>query len=172
MLTRSTRSSASARRPSASWSVLAVLDVLGDTLLEGLERLEQLVGRNLALRLVGAEEPRRGVDRRVPGRLLDLLFVRRLPFILERLDVVQVDVRETVPFLLVEADAGTTSLGLERPARDPLAKGRVLVAVLVDEDERVFPERVSWPLTSTTRTSRVYAICRAFPQAVGSNTRQ
>jgi hypothetical protein len=55
--------------------------------------------------------------------------------LLERLDPVEVDVREFVPLLLVEFDPRALALRGHRLARDGLLERRVLVPLLVAEDE-------------------------------------
>src|SRR5829696_6629957 len=85
-------------------------NVLGDAVLEGLELLEQLVGRYGFLRLGLADQPRSGVDRRAPGLLLGLGL---RPVAVGRpgggLDLVQVDVLELAALLLVVLEASALS---------------------------------------------------------------
>src|SRR4051794_39236766 len=57
------------RRPPRVASVAVLLDVALDALLEGLQLLVELVGRDRLVRLRLADEPRSGVDRRAPGGL-------------------------------------------------------------------------------------------------------
>src|SRR5206468_3203923 len=88
------------------------------------------------------EQPGRGIDRRSPGDLLGFpptAPVRARLVVLQRLDPVEVDVREAVPLLLVELDPGTAALHGECLPRDGLAKRRVLVAVFVLEHEACVP---------------------------------
>src|SRR2546423_14423201 len=109
-------------------------DVVGDALLERLQALEQLLRWHGLLRLA-AEQPRCGIDGRLPRDLLDRLGGAAAVRFLERLDAVEVDVRESAALLLVEGDTRRSPLGSDRVARDLLSEGRVLAALVVAEDE-------------------------------------
>src|SRR4051812_20890932 len=124
-------------RRAARRSVVAALgvlpDVLGHPLLERLELVEQLVGRDLLVRLALADQPRRRVDRGAPGRFLRLGLVLA-GLVRKRLDLVQVDVVEVAALLLVVLDAGALALEPHRGVPDVLAERRVLLAVGVPDD--------------------------------------
>src|SRR5206468_12520300 len=109
-------------------------DVVGDALLERLQPFEQLLRRHGLLRLA-AEQPRRGIDGRLPRDLLHRLGRAAVARLLERLDSVEVDVREVASLLLVERDARPSPLGGEGIAGDLLAEGRVLAPLVVAQDE-------------------------------------
>src|SRR5581483_6019296 len=99
-----------------------------------LQLLEELVRTRPARRRL-PEEPRRSLDRRLPRNLVDLVrraFAARL---VERLDLVEVDVLEAVPLLLVEFDVRAAPFRRNRSARDRLLEGRVLPAGVVADDE-------------------------------------
>jgi hypothetical protein len=59
--------------------------------------------------------------------------------LVERRHVVEVDIREPVALLLLEVDAGTAPLEARKLRGDGLLERRVLVAVLVNEDEARVP---------------------------------
>jgi hypothetical protein len=59
--------------------------------------------------------------------------------LVERRHVVEVDVGEPVPLLLVELDAGAAPLEARKLPGDGFLERRVLAAVLVDEDEARVP---------------------------------
>src|SRR5439155_9327209 len=108
--------------------VLAVPDVLRDQLLERLQLLKERFRRHALLRLV-AEQPGRRVDGGPPRDLLGVsISALRAGFVvLERLDLVEVDVCVTVSLLLVAFDPGPAALGGEGLSRDRFAERRVLV---------------------------------------------
>ena len=117
--------------------LVRLLDVLRNELLEGLELREQLVRRDLALDRVAGQEERRGFDRALPAD-----FVGRrgsCAFVGERLDLVEVDVREAVSLGLVELDPRPAPLGSLGSRPDLLAEGRVLAALIVADDEAGVP---------------------------------
>jgi hypothetical protein len=77
-------------------------DVLCDLFLERLQAREQLARRDRLVGLPRSDEPRSCLDRNFPRGLVGLAV---LPIgLLEWLDPVEVDVRESVPLLLVEFD--------------------------------------------------------------------
>src|SRR5205823_5374314 len=82
------------RQPCGLPGVFVVFDVLGDELLERLQRLEERLGRHALLRLL-AEQPRRGIDRGPPRDLFRVSVgsVRAALLVLERLDLVEIDVQ-------------------------------------------------------------------------------
>src|SRR5690349_21638390 len=105
-------------------------DVVGDEPLERLELLVELLGRDLVVGLVGPEDPRCGLDRRPPGRLLRLgARPGALRLLGRRRDAVEIDVLEPVALLLVVLDARAAPLVLRRLLPDRRAERRVLLAV-------------------------------------------
>src|SRR4051794_39124227 len=111
----------------------AVLDVLGHHLLERLKLLEELVGRDLGLRVVRPEQPGGRVDGGLPGDLIRGVVVLR-GLLACRLDAVQVDVLKPVALLLVEGDTRALPLELGGRLPDLRPERRVLVAVGVAQD--------------------------------------
>lgn len=136
--------------------VVAVADVVGDQVLERLEALEQLLGVDRLLGLVGPDQPGSGLGRGLPADLLglggaalgDLGVVAR-----DRLDPVEVDVREAVALCLVILDPRTVALGRLRGGADLLAEGRVLAPLSSLTMKRVWPDRVWLSSTVTIFTS-------------------
>src|SRR3954470_4400977 len=121
--------------PAAARSVvrllLAVADVVGDETLEGLELLEQLLRRDLLLRLPAPQHPRRRLHGGVPCHLVGIRAVPNRGRPAGRLgDPVQVDVLEAVALLLVEGDTRASPLVLSRLATDRRAERRVLATVV------------------------------------------
>jgi hypothetical protein len=105
-----------------------------DEVLERLQLLEELIGRDLPVGRRSTEEPRRGVDRGPPGDLVGFRrLIRRAGLRARRLDLVEVDVAEAALLFLVELDARRPALGLAGAATDVGPERRVLVAVVVDE---------------------------------------
>ena len=121
------------RRVQKGLFLAVAADVVGDLLLERLEPLEELFRRDCVLRLARPKEPRSGLDGGLPGRFIGAFAVDVLA--LERLDLVEIDVRELAALLLVLLDARRLALRRYRLARDLLLEGRVLVAVLVAQHE-------------------------------------
>src|SRR5581483_3508769 len=115
--------------------VVAVADVLGDELLERLQLLVELFRSDASRRCV-ADEPGRSVDGRLPGDLLGRGAVPgRLGLLHDRLDAVEVHVVEAVSLLLVVLDPRPAPLGGDGVACDRLLERRVLVALVVTQDE-------------------------------------
>src|SRR4051794_30584323 len=79
-------------------------DVFCDLFLERLQPSEELFGRDRLPRLTRPDEPGRSLDRDLPRRLVGVAVL--LFCLLERLNPVEVDVREPVALLLVELDPG------------------------------------------------------------------
>jgi len=91
-------------------------------------------GRQLPLNRVRAEQVRRCLDRRLPRHLVGVAgcaLGRRF----QRLDRVEIDVREAVALLLVVGDPHALSLEPRQLRGDLLLEGGVLLALVVDEDE-------------------------------------
>src|SRR4051794_29268534 len=118
--------------PRASLAVF--LDVALDALLERLQLLVELVGRDRLMRLRLADEPGRCVYRGAPGGLGGIGVRAAASLVCRRFDLVEVDVAVLPALLLVALDLHAPPLERARRLPDPLAEGRVLVAVAVAHD--------------------------------------
>ena len=102
--------------------LVAVANVLGDEVLERLQALEELLGADGLLGLVGSDQPRRRFGRGLPADLLGFraALLERLAVGAagDRLDAIEVDVREAVALRLVVLDPRRAALGRLRCRAD------------------------------------------------------
>jgi NADPH:quinone reductase-like Zn-dependent oxidoreductase len=115
-------------------------DVVGDEVFQRFDLLEELLRRYLPLDRVTAEDVGRRLDRGAPRDLVrPLLVLRSGGLFRERLDRVEVHVREVALLRLVELDSRTLTLCGERLTRDRFLEGGVFAAAVVDQNETRVP---------------------------------
>ena len=84
---------------------------------------------------VPTEQPGRGVDGGLPRNLFHCLGRRAIACFGKPLHGVEVHIRKSTPLLFVERDPCTSALGCNSVTSDPFPEGRVLVSLIVAQNE-------------------------------------